>query len=751
MKKKRQKTGRLKMNNEIKPPKKKKPLPSIKIFPDKQIASIADAYFDEETGLFEVELKELGMTREEIEFHFPPPPSSVAKAIKNNKIPLSFNMRKLMRSMIYEEWSKQGNKRPAGNVRRFFYTNVIYTFTRIMEFKNMESLYTSLNNAWGDLINSGMITYEDMNITSGKGEWLHSFARHSPFSNFIICVEKESLLQSLSWIAKIFRTTIVTAGGQPSRSAIRNFVKELVDWKCDVDKLFNLLIITDLDPAGDYIEGAFNSQIDKAVKYYNDKKGGTEEPSRLFLTLDQISDGLLNEFAVPAFDKNATTKQAIKSAKTKIKRFREKLGKDCDRLMIDDVMMKVELEVIKPHQMERKIVSEFIKLIEDHSLIIIPEIMNETETQRNNVIHTFYEEYIEENVNPLIEEFLEPVDEGKNDINDLGTEQQQKIKSTYNKIEREMTKDRYNMEDLIDEQYKPMINKYEEYVDDLVSEEEKEIEDLEKQIEDLEKQIEELKDVIEEKVGMYREEIDEIDYHRKEIHNHLYNKQEHLLKPEKQLRDELIKKVQEEWEKYIKKLDDFKAQQRGKFGSHLKSVEVQYQEELNSEKFPVYFDEIETNENIQKQMAYLLTEPELLLDEKKSCLQHPKPVFREDDILEAAISPDNYEDSKRYFSDPANSPDLSKFRDEFSEPFKDVLREYMKSKLDDQPISIDEITDLPEEYGDELNILIEEVKKEIKEYEDKLSTLIEEVKKKLEEERKKERAERKKKKEANEN
>ena len=248
-------------------PRKKEP--KVKRFDNRQIASITEPYTDK-NGLIDVRVISKGMNKEEIEIDFPADPLSISKAEKKGLPIPTFNMRMLIRSMILQEYEVIGENRERGNVRHFFYTNIIYTLLRVMGVTNISSLNTTINAAWRDVIESGIVTYEGMNIESAKDKWLRSYAKHSPFSNYILCVEKESLLESLSWIAEVFRITIVTAGGQPSRAAIRAFIRTLNHWKCDLDLDFFLLVITDLDPAGWYIQEAFASQILKSLKYYNE-------------------------------------------------------------------------------------------------------------------------------------------------------------------------------------------------------------------------------------------------------------------------------------------------------------------------------------------------------------------------------------------------------------------------------------------------------------------------------------------------
>ena len=563
-------------------------LPTIVRFTDRQIASITEP-FENEEGIFDVRLISKGMSKEDIEKYFPPTRMAIAQARKKGLPEPTFNMRLLIRSMIVEEFEKIGKNRERGNVRHFFYTNLIYTLTRTMGVTNVGSLNTTINSAWKDVIESGLVTYEGMNVESGKDKWLQSFARHSPFFNFIICVEKESLLESLSWLPELFRTTIITAGGQPSRATLRAFIRSLAHWKNDLNKPFYLLVITDLDPAGWYIQEAFASQIEKSIKYYNNDIGEVKEIFRLFLRLDQVTDQLLDEFAIPVKDKEAKTSQAIKSSLTKIKRFKEKLGDKWERLFINNEMMKVELDAIQTSQMEKKIAIELLELIDDHSLILIPEIMDEIERQRENVIQDFFDTYKEEEIDSIIDEYLEPIETKKDDIKETHIAKKQEAQSEYNKIDSNTTRLRYLIEGELNILLKPNIEKYTDYANSLVSDEQEEIDNYNEKIQDLyekintiEEKITDIEGDIEDKIGFYREEIQELTENLSDSRKHLIKKKGLFLDPAKIKRDIAFNIIRTELELFMKKLDTFASQQEGKFGAYVRSVEKHFQDSLNT-------------------------------------------------------------------------------------------------------------------------------------------------------------------------
>lgn len=686
--------------------------PFIRFFIDEQMASITES-FPTPDGRYGIKLISKGMTRQKFEDEFPPWPLSILRAIKvGDPIP-TFNMALLIRSLIVENFIKIGLNRERGNVRHFFYTNIIYTLTTVMGVTNIDSLNTALNTAWKAVIESGLVTYEGMNIESAKNKILHSFVRHSPFSNIIICVEKERLLKDLSWIAELFKTSIITAGGQPSRATNRYLIRSQANWKRDLDKPFYLLSITDLDPAGWYIQNAFKQQIENAIKFYNNGKGEVKDPLRLFLTLDQVNDDLLHNYAISAKDKGAKTERAIKASQTKVEYFKQKLGPEWERLMIDGTMMKVELEAIKATQMEQVIISELLRLIDDHSLILIPEIMGETEKQREEVIKDFLEMYVEEVVEPVIREFLKPIKKALKEIEKELDAENYKARDEYRTVEREVR----DTQLLIWKEYKELqnilINKYTDKTDKLVKHEIQEIEDIDEEIEELKLKIEELEErksekeeEIEEEIGLFREEIRKIEADLDLTDNKLYDKRKLFLDPAEKIKSQIIEILDAQWELYQKEMKDFESRQRGKFGSYLKSLEIQFQDSLDSEQIPIYFSVVESDPNVNKQLAYLLTQPKLLLEENKSCLSHPKPVFREANLLQKSVETIHFEDTK-------NNPDLSKFRNDFSDLLKESLKDLMKKKLEVEPVTIDMLIEIPEEYTQELIDFVKDARERV--------------------------------------
>lgn len=126
-------------------------------FPNRQIATICNTYDDPETGKIKTEITQPGMTREEILHFF---------AKKDG----TCNIELLIRSIIYEACRKEASEGTidGGNIGHFWYTHLKVILVGIMGKEENGSIKTAINKSWGNAINSGSVTYEEMDIFSEK-------------------------------------------------------------------------------------------------------------------------------------------------------------------------------------------------------------------------------------------------------------------------------------------------------------------------------------------------------------------------------------------------------------------------------------------------------------------------------------------------------------------------------------------------------------------------------------------------------
>ena len=82
--------------------------------------------------------------------------------------PFPFCLVDIIRAVIYEAYRDEGIGYEGGNVRHFWYTHLKFLIEDILQLGETPSVKTAINKAWKDLIITGLITYEGMNIVSAK-------------------------------------------------------------------------------------------------------------------------------------------------------------------------------------------------------------------------------------------------------------------------------------------------------------------------------------------------------------------------------------------------------------------------------------------------------------------------------------------------------------------------------------------------------------------------------------------------------
>ena len=477
---------------------------SVRFFPDKNIATVTEISED----MKEKRIITEGMSLDEIEEYFPPTKSNATKG-------QTYDLAWLVRSIIYEAYRKEGTSMEIGNVRNFWYTHLKKIITEKLGLGETDSVLTTDNKAWGDLINSGLVTYEGMNILGGKEQTRISVVKDSPFSNLIIGLEKADHFVVFKWIPMLFNCTLLTGAGQPSRTVARAFIKQLKDIGVDMNQTFYMCIASDLDSAGFYIQEAFRKQFEAAIDYYGGS--GKIKIRRLFVRKDQVSKELLLSEAMPCIDK-AKKESAAKSENTKWKYFceqtdggiylpRPKWWKEREAYVSDDgkkmvrgdgpvhiidgkemVRALLEMNAFSKAIIENAIIKELLKIIEetnDESKIMIPEIMRIFELMRERGIDEVYEDWRERLIQPLKDKYLQETEEWENDID---------IKYSDETAEAESIRD--ESIDPIDERYDGLVGgKNQDARDrvpelyDLVEKKEAIIEIIQKQLDEINEQI----------------------------------------------------------------------------------------------------------------------------------------------------------------------------------------------------------------------------------------------------------------------
>ena len=604
---------------------------------DQQIATICDP-IENEYGVFEdVEVLVEGMSYEDIIENFPATPAMRRQGHK-------YSMIDLMRSIIYEEYKLTGIDREPGNVRHFWYTHLKYIIEDVLGLGETDSIKTTINKAWGDVIVSGLVTYEGMNVYSKKENIRHSVIRDSPFANLIIATEKEDLFSKLVWIPQLFNCTQIAGGGQPSRAVSRAFILELKNNKVDIDQHFYMCVISDLDPAGYYIQEAFRAQLEKSIEYYGGE--GTIEIMRLFVRKDQVTQSLIEHRAMKCEDINAMSESAKKAENTKWEYFCKMTGgglykyKDGEKYRA-----KLELDAFGSDNIERSIIRELLKVIaetSDESMIMIPEIMRIFNEERVEAIEDILKKHKDDWLQPVIDEFL-------SNTNTL----QRELESTTRSEKSQERRDH-------DERTEPVATKYHEaqarvenIIDEKIDAEEEIIQDYR-----IERGFDVTLEYIEEQIRMLENLRYTIDEEVRANCPDEYNEIERLKEMWRKVRDFLDEREKVEMEPLIEEhkkiladielrnqfrigeLDKFRRWKSTLFDPILQQIKRQIEDGMSIENLDYWYRDLEADGRTKPHISLLMSESDALVERDISAWEQPDegilPVFAENDLLQKA-------------------------------------------------------------------------------------------------------------------
>ena len=591
---------------------------AVTFFPDQSIATVTTTGGDLQE--LDTEILWEGMTLEELEHYFPPPPAQAKQGT-------TFNLSKILRSIIFEASQKEGINLEEGNVRNFWYTHIKFVVVDVLGLDTDASVDSAVNRAWGEVVNSQLVTYEGMNIEGGKEDSRISVVKDSPFSNLIIAVEKQDYFNKFKWIPRLFNSTLITAGGQPSRAVARAFIRQLKTLGVNLNQDFYMCVASDLDPAGYYIQDAFCKQFESAIKAYGGN--GTIEIRRLFVRRDQVSDNLLASEAMPCKD-DANSDKARKAETTKWEYFVNETngglyipdkwnGKypTYDVNGVPSVRALLEMNAFPKSLIEDAITSELLKIIEstnDESKIMIPEIMRIFEVMREDAIQSVFEEWKRRLIDPLINNFLQQTDDWKDEINDM-----------FNKAETEAENERDENLREIEERFDLLIEEKNDEIHDKEPDLHNKQTDLEMQIEELESELEETTDEIKDKCSGLFEEIENLESdceNEKEPHNETYNNITDTLYNEQRYR--------------LEQLEKFRIEHATVFNPVEMALLEDISEALSPENLQYFFIDLEKMDRFQPHITRLLNDPKRLTDFGESCFIHPTPAFIEQDLLHKA-------------------------------------------------------------------------------------------------------------------
>jgi len=314
---------------------------------DRPLAWVTETY--EADGVTQVRVIREGMSRQEIVAEFP--------ASGKFGSQLDFCRKDLVKAVIYEAYREvveQGVIRDRDNVRGFWYERLMYTLLTVMVEPggddNINSIGSTINEAWKDLIEGGWVTYQGMNIRSEKDDYYSvSVVGDSPYPRVIVMVEKASLYDSLHDLANIYEISFCCTGGQSSRAAAMQYVSELERLGIDLAEEFTVFSFCDFDPEGWIIPESF-------VSHLRLKISGPIQLVRLGLTRRQLGDSTIQYQAVP-YPLDGNTEKVRRSKRTKWDNFTAASG----GLLIPDgsgdlIPGRVELNIYTWDQIRDRII-----------------------------------------------------------------------------------------------------------------------------------------------------------------------------------------------------------------------------------------------------------------------------------------------------------------------------------------------------------------------------------------------------------
>lgn len=293
-----------------------------------------------------------GMTREEIEKLFPPHHASV-RAGK------TYNMSALIRAVFLEameeaqEKTQNGYWRERKNIRGFqWYERCLGTLCTVMgepqNEANVNSMGTTINKQWNELLNAGQVCYKALNLYSEKEDLYHvAVEENSPYPGVVVIVEKARLYDALHDLANTFEIAFCCTGGQDSKCAAFDYVDQLEGQGVDLKQKFTVFSFFDLDPQGWAMPLGF-------IEHLRYKISGPIELVRVGVTKDQIGQSVLDRADEYSF--SAPTEEGRKRKRTLYQKFVDETGGIYIGANGNRLPAKIELDVYTETQIRERLI-----------------------------------------------------------------------------------------------------------------------------------------------------------------------------------------------------------------------------------------------------------------------------------------------------------------------------------------------------------------------------------------------------------
>lgn len=212
----------------------------------------------------------------------------------------------LMRTIILNErdFLSVNYKR---SLRGFWYSTVKPTLDKLgllteedQEEDKLSKWDSELSRYMAELVRLGELSYKDLNIVDNSRQReapvesytissLESYGykvQIAPYSNIIICTEKDTAYSIIKDLSSFFGCSCISGKGQNSLGAMEDLLRQIKQRSGDSKDIY-ILTMTDYDPAGYYIADTFKTQVEDLRLILKLKSNVYIE--RIGITPDQLS------------------------------------------------------------------------------------------------------------------------------------------------------------------------------------------------------------------------------------------------------------------------------------------------------------------------------------------------------------------------------------------------------------------------------------------------------------------------------
>lgn len=193
------------------------------------------------------------------------------------------------------------------SLRGFWYSTVKPTLDKLglltekdQEEDSLKKWDAELSRYMAELVRLGELSYKELNIIDNSRQREAPSEKHitpsvesygyqiqiAPYSNIIICTEKDTAYNIIKDLASFFGCSCISGKGQNSLGAMEDLLRQIMQ-RTGTNTPIYILTMTDYDPAGYYIAETFKTQVNDLKEVLNLK--GEVFIKRIGITPNQLS------------------------------------------------------------------------------------------------------------------------------------------------------------------------------------------------------------------------------------------------------------------------------------------------------------------------------------------------------------------------------------------------------------------------------------------------------------------------------